>query len=225
MTQDYSAGSSGIRHNSIVDEIVRQIEQRIERGELAPEQRLHEEACAAEWKVSRPSLREAFRVLESQGYIQREPRKGVCVTRITPRKVLDVYQMRSVLEGLAVRLMVERGSDLVLRKLEDLDKRMRAANAIGDLAARAVLNQDFHSLMINASGNEVLREHLIPINKMIKRCRAIAQADPSLLTDSDETHVEIIDCMRRGDAEAAERLRRQRILQFGELIAQRVPLS
>ncbi len=223
MNQEFANTPAGIRHSSIVDEIVRQIEQRIERGELAPEQRLHEEVCAAEWRVSRPSLREAFRVLESQGYIQREPRKGVFVTKITPQKVLDVYQMRSVLEGLAARLMVEHGNELVLRRLEDLDKNMRAANAVGNAALRATLNQDFHSLMINASGNEVLRMHLIPINKMIKRCRAIAFADPDLLPDSDATHSEIIECMRRGDAERVERLRRQRILQFGELIAQRIP--
>lgn len=221
----HATKTKGIQHDSIVDAIVGQIEKRIEQGELVPGQRLHEEACAAEWGVSRPSLREAFRVLESQGYIQRVPRKGVFVTVITPRKVLEVYQMRSVLEGLAVRLMVERGDVAVLRQLEDLDRRMRAANARGATTAHATLNQEFHGLVINASGNEVLRSHLIPINKMVKRCRAIAYADPKLLPDSDETHAEIIEHMRTRDAETAERVRRQRILQFGELIAQRIPLS
>ncbi|MGD9125515.1 MAG: GntR family transcriptional regulator, partial [Desulfarculaceae bacterium] len=152
----------GLTHKSIVERVVEELEGQILNGELEPGQRITEEGLSSKWKVSRSSLREAFRILESQGFVIHEPRRGVRVSVITPRTVREVYQVRAALEGLTLQLAVQENPPKIVDKLKSLHERMKSNVCKGDLAAYHKLNQQFHETFICASKNEYLIQTLTP---------------------------------------------------------------
>ncbi len=211
-----------IKTRSIVDELVRSIEEAVDKGELHPGQQLVEEQLTLRWQVSRSSLREAFRVLDSSGYVEHRARKGVFISDITPRSARELYEVRAVLEGLAARLAVERGNPDVLEQLKQLHEEMTSAAKNDNNVLYSELNQSFHRLIIEASGNELLQKQLVPLNKMAKRYRRLAHMDTELLVDSGLSHLEVIHCMEAHDGVKAELQRRAHILKFAEIIVQKL---
>ncbi len=81
---------------SIVDYAKNFIEQCIVTGELSPGQRIKEEEIAKKLEISRPPVREAFKILEAEGLIRRNPRRGVFVTEITSKDVWEIYTLKMV---------------------------------------------------------------------------------------------------------------------------------
>jgi DNA-binding GntR family transcriptional regulator len=79
------------------------IRDRIRAGSLAGGERVVPEAIAAELSISRMPVREAIRQLDSEGLLTIRPNRGAIVTTLTPEEVLELFEMRSVLEGLAAR--------------------------------------------------------------------------------------------------------------------------
>ena len=211
-----------VQVNSLIEEIVQRIEDAVDNGNLLPGQQLVEEKLVALWQVSRPSLREAFRVLESSGYVERKPRKGVFISMITPTSVIELYEIRAALEGLAARLAVERCDPEVLARLKALDSSMRNLPNDDKSLHYSEYNQIFHQTLIEACGNAMLQKLLIPINKQAKRYRRVAHLDATLHTDSNLSHQEIIAFMEARDGLGAEQARRSRILKFAEYIAAKI---
>ncbi len=173
--------------------MVEDLEGKIVSGELVPRQRITEEALAAEYGVSRSSLREAFRILESQGYIIHEPRKGVCVTSLTPELVRDVYEVRSVLEGLAMFLAVKNISSDQIKFMERINNEMNDASKEKNMIKYTNLNQQFHEKLIEASENDFLMATLTPINKMVKRIRAELFMEEETYKMSEFSHANILN--------------------------------
>ena len=95
-----------INQKSLAEHIVEDLEQKIIVGILQPGQRIIEEALCKTYGVSRSPVREAFHILESQGFVIREPRRGISVAEITPREAEEIYRIRASLEGLAMSLAV-----------------------------------------------------------------------------------------------------------------------
>lgn len=207
-----------LKHKSIVERLVEELENRILKGQLEPGQKIPEEALCEEWQVSRASLREAFRILESQGFVVREPRRGVRVTVITPEWVREIYQVCASLESTATRLAVERQDPKVIKKLRSLHKRMLNAHAKNDVKGYTRLNQEFHDTIIQGSGNDFLVHMLSPINKMTKRFRCEVLTVPGRIPRSLASHEHIIGLFERNEAEEAESLRKETILKFGDEI-------
>jgi DNA-binding GntR family transcriptional regulator len=208
-----------LSHQSLVARVVEEMEQQILNGQLPPGQRITEESLSKQWEVSRSSLREAFRILESQGFVEHTPRRGVKVTEINPTTVREVYQVRAALEGLTVRLAVESKNSKVLAHLTKLHQRMQEKAAKGDRKQFQELNQQFHEVMIKASQNQYLIQTLTPINKMTMRLRAEVFISPQGMEQSLLNHAELLHSFTSGDAKAAGELRTETVLRFGEILA------
>jgi DNA-binding GntR family transcriptional regulator len=119
---------------SLVEEAVRVITDRIVRGDLPPGTRLVEERLAADFGLSRPPIRESFRVLEREGLVTISPRRGVRVRRFTPEEVRDIYLCRAVLRGLAARLAAQHMTPHMLQQLESALAVMERSAASDDVA-------------------------------------------------------------------------------------------
>jgi DNA-binding GntR family transcriptional regulator len=208
----------GLTHKSIVERVVEELEGQILNGELEPGQRITEEGLSSKWKVSRSSLREAFRILESQGFVIHEPRRGVRVSVITPRTVREVYQVRAALEGLTLQLAVQENPPKIVDKLKSLHERMKSNVCKGDLAAYHKLNQQFHETFICASKNEYLIQTLTPINKLAKRFRAEVFISSRGVKKSLVNHAKIVEAFENGNPEAAGEMRKQTVLEFGKML-------
>jgi DNA-binding GntR family transcriptional regulator len=210
-----------INPSSVVDEIVAEIERRITSGAYQPGQRLVETDLIQEWNISRTSLREAFRILESNGYLKHFPRRGVAVASLTPKDVMDIYQVRAVLEGLVMKLAIEHTSEALIQKLLELNDLMLNAYAASDLEKYRQYNIQFHEEILQASQNAFLISVMHSIHKNVERC--MSYLHPGDQNDSNLSHQKIIETFQKKDAVAAETSRHDRILAMADLVISKIP--
>ncbi len=210
-----------IRQKSLPTHVAEDLERKILDGTLKPGQRLIEQELCTTLGVSRSPVREALQVLESQGFVVREPRKGVSVAKVTPREAEQIYQIRASLEGLATSLAVQNRTPELLRELRTLHQQMVLAAGQKRVTAYQRLNQQFHTLVISACHSPRLIQLIRNFDKQTLRYRMAVMRAPGWMAKSTRLHAATLASFEAGDAEAAERLRRSAILsqieRFSEL--------
>ena len=185
------------------------LRERIASQEIAPGSKLREQALAAEYKVPRAQVRETLIALEQRGLIERVPNRGAVVVRLDLTQVFETYDLREVLEGLCARLATQNTTpaswqDMV--KLFDgpMAQYVRAHDYESFIAGYGRLRRR----MIEAAANPVLTSML---DSIYEKTQAIIRRIiilPGRAEHGLAEHRAVIAAMRRGDAAAAERLRR-----------------
>ena len=195
------------------------LRERIARRALPPGTKLLENDLAREFGVSRAKVRDAFGVLEQRGLIQRIPNRGAVVARLDLSQVFEIYAVREMLEGLCVRLAVERTKssswqDLVQvfgRPMETIVKRGEFEKFIANL-------DELRSRTLEAAGNGVLADMLDSINDKTREIQRRIIILPGRAAEGLEQHRAVLAAMRKGDAAAAEELRRANIRSSREYL-------
>src|SRR5207244_9276457 len=147
---DRSGGRAGRRPAmtivapSVVDVVAEELRTLILSGSLKPGERLVEERLTERFGVSRPPLREALRLLEQEGLVERRPRRGTIVTALQADDVREIYTLRWALERLAIELVVPVEDPAVLEPLRAAIAAMKVAAAAGDREALLEANMGFH---------------------------------------------------------------------------------
>ena len=126
------------------------LESAIISGDLKPGQRLHADALAAEYGMSRIPVREALRSLDEAGWVEIKPRHGVHVRTRKPEELDELFEFRAVVEGLVARWAAERRTEQDLARLTAIVERNR--KAVGDPGAAS----DFYAALRAATSNSVL---------------------------------------------------------------------
>lgn len=211
MTSEEETVEGRINQKSLAEHIVEDLEQKIVAGTLKPGQRIIEEALCKAYGVSRSPVREAFHILEGQGFVIREPRKGVSVAKITPREAEEIYRIRASLEGLAMSFAVQNQTPELLKKLKELHQQMVRAAETKTPATYHKLNQKFHELILTACNSPRLIQLIRSFDKQTIRYRRAVTHAPHWMATSTKIHAELVTAFEAGDAEAAERIRREAI--------------
>jgi DNA-binding GntR family transcriptional regulator len=210
-----------IRQKSLAEHIVEDLEQKIIARTLKPGQRIIEESLCKTFGVSRSPVREAFQILESRGFVVREPRRGISVAKITPQEADDIYRIRAGLEGLALSLAVQKQTPVFFKKLKTIHAQMIRASVNENVKTYNNLNQKFHELIIIACGNPRLIQLIRNFDKQTIRYRLAIVNSPGWMENSTRIHAAIIAAFEAGDADEAERIRKNSILgqirQFPEI--------
>lgn len=133
-----------VEQPSLVSLAATSIRQLIVTGELAPGSRLHEPPLATELGISRPPLREALRILESEGLLTKTPRRGYRVIQLSAQDIDEIYSLRNALELFAVELILRRRTNDMFAPLDKVILSMREAAAANDRVAVVQANVDFH---------------------------------------------------------------------------------
>ncbi len=192
---------------------VRRIQEMIAAGSLSPGDNLPpQRELAAMLNVSRPSLREALSVLETLGFIEIQPGRRAIVSQ--PREVrgapprwrfegrfsaTDVFQFRLLVETFTARLTATLITDLQLADLRSNLEEMRGATRALDLELSARLDAEFHSKIIEFSGNNLFSEvYSITEDIILEAHRLPLQARDRLWEPLDE-HVDIIKAFEQRD--------------------------
>jgi DNA-binding GntR family transcriptional regulator len=204
--------SLGLLHKSLVQTIVENIEDRILCGELRPGERLTEQSMCDLLEVSRSPLREAFRILENQGFLENKARKGVFVAKLNRKDAIDIYIIRANLESLATFLAVEKNGPKLAEDLRPLHEKMKKSVTDQNLDEYQRYNAQFHQTLIAACGNGILADMLERFDKQTMRYRLRILCNEGRLEESLKNHDALIRSIEIGDAAAAEKTRKEAIL-------------
>jgi len=143
---------------TLVDDIRDYLRDCIVNLSIKPGEQLNELALIKKLGVSRSPLREAFRLLEGEGFAVRFRAKGVFVRKITKEDILELFPIRAVLESLAAELAATKLSEKELQSIERVTERMEQAAQSGDIKAYGKLNFDFHREIVKGARNKRLEE-------------------------------------------------------------------
>ncbi len=201
-----------------VDDVILAIRAAVLKGDFTPGRRLSEPELARQLGVSRTPVREALRSLEREGLVQRTPGRGIAVVKITPEDVDEIYTIKSVLEGVAVRLACQRASDKEIERLYRFTDDMQALAEKDDIGAYAAVSREFHAALIRAARSRRLSEVYRIVDAPIQRLRVFALAQPGRPRASVREHRAILDAIARRDPEAAETLIRAHVGGAGTMV-------
>lgn len=207
------------QRTTYADEVTAAIRDAIVRGTYEPGRRLSEPELARELGVSRTPVREAVHDLEKEGLLQRTPGRGISVVRISHEDVEELYTIKSVLEGVAVRLACQRASDRDIERLSRFISEMETLAKGEDIGAYARVSRDFHASLIRAARSPRLADLYRIVDAPIQRLRVYALAQPGRPHDSVREHRAILDAIARRDARAAESLIREHVGGAGAILA------
>ena len=127
---------------SIADLAKGHIQVWIIKGEYQPGQQLKEEEVAARLDISRPPVREAFKMLEAEGLVIRKPRRGVFVTEMTEKDVWEAYTLKAALYEMAMELAMDSIDDSQVQELEAVVRRME--NCVAAEPVELLQYQEYH---------------------------------------------------------------------------------
>ena len=173
----------------------------IETGGLCPGDRLLETELAAKFGVSRTPVREAIRRLESDGIVEHKPRVGAVVRSLGQQEIVELYEMRIVLEATAATMAAQHASVAELDTLDQLNTDMAAAS--GNAFAVAALNRRFHNCIMNAARNRFLAQSYNALSHALVVLGKTTLASPDRVEQVCAQHHAIIQALRAGDGTAA----------------------
>lgn len=194
------------RHQTLREKILETIRESILKGSLKPGEKVAEPELAERFGISRTPIREAFRQLESEGYLTVIPRKGAVVTELSERDVSEFYAIKSILEGYAARLAARNLSPRDIEKLEQINLRLELLAKEGDVKSFYRVHNEFHDLFIRASGNEKLAELIDQVGMKFNRLRMASLSLPGRMEISVAEHKKIIEAFQSQNGEVADHL-------------------
>jgi DNA-binding GntR family transcriptional regulator len=202
---------------SISYQIYEHLKTQILYGEISPGERLAQEKIAEQLNVSRMPVREAFRLLEQDGLVERLPQGGLRVPLITVETIQHVLGIRAALETYAIELACGRISEEEIVQLENIKRqahevlKQESIDYFEKLKRFYDLNTEFHDTIYEATGNPYLIKVISQLRNLVLRMRAIGLREPSTWIEIWEEHDQLIDSLKRKDNETASRNIKQHI--------------
>jgi DNA-binding GntR family transcriptional regulator len=194
------------------EEAVDRLRDMIVRGELAPGSRLNERVLTAHLGVSRTPLREAIKLLATEGLVELLPNRGAVVAPIEPARIAETLTVMGALESLAGELACARASDQEIAEIRALHYEMLAMHARGDLDGYFRNNQAIHLRLVEAAGNAVLAQTYRQLNANARRVRYMANLSSERWDAAVAEHEAILAALAARDAARLKRLLRDHLL-------------
>ena len=182
-------------------------------GTIKSGERLTQEDIAARLNVSRQPVTHALAVLKAQGFLIASGRRGLVVAPVDGKFFEDVYQIRSVLEPLAVRLSSARLTKHAIVKGRSLVEHGRNLVIANDSRASLQADVDFHSFLYDLSGNPLIGECLRLHWRHLRRAMGEVLSYPGMSISVWQEHSRILEAMIRGDGEGAAHLMERHVTE------------
>lgn len=170
-------------------------------GGLRPGQRVNQEAVAERVGLSVAPVREALRVLEQEGQVTYLPRRGYFVTELRVEDLVEIYELRRVLEARAVRSALPTIDDDTLQRIAEAAQDCAAAADHGDVIAELAANRQFHFAIMEAPGQPHTTRLIRLLWDSTEAYRAMYYNAPEERLASLEAHDRIIDAIVARDVE------------------------
>ncbi len=195
-----------------VDDLGQILRDRVVREVYVSGQRLREREISEEFGVSRGQVREAFSLLVERRLLVREANVGVAVARLGPEEILELYELRGAVEGMAARLAAERAPDGawddLLKEFNNAADRMVASHDMDrylDLIDRTYLS------IVKHARNAVLEETMAQIYDRLAVLARRSVLLPGRAVEGLRLHKQLIAALAARDGESAERIKRENL--------------
>jgi DNA-binding GntR family transcriptional regulator len=191
--------------------------------EMLPGKKIIEETLAQEIGVSRTPIREALFKLEHEGIVEIIPRRGAFVVKQSKEDIIEIMQIREVLEALIVRLVTPILSDTDIEELRLCLDRLRTTPE----AERHALEYndselEFHGLLLNRCPNLMLRQMMEMVNARLQIIRLRTVVLPGRAQKSLDEHAEILEMIAKRNPEEAEALMRRHVISVRDMALENI---
>ncbi|MDC7245302.1 MAG: FadR/GntR family transcriptional regulator [Sphaerochaetaceae bacterium] len=203
-----------VKKMPISDQVVDSIKNSIMDGTFGEGEKLpSEQSLCASLQVSRSTIREAYRVLQTMGYVELKPGRGAFVKSSAPHEVINVrdwfrvnapklndfIEVRIAIESLAIKIAVERSTEEEYQKLVDINKEFIEAVKVMDVKEMAALDELFHKTLVDISHNTLLINLNSIVAKEFKKYRSMSFRVKKNAENAIEPHLEILAALGSRD--------------------------
>jgi DNA-binding GntR family transcriptional regulator len=190
--------------NALTDEIAS--------GALAAGSALEEQLLADRFGASRTPVREALRQLAVSGLVEVRGRRGVVVARMTPERIMDMFETSAEVEAMCVRLATYRMTPLERSQLIELHEASRTMVEANNVDAYDAFNREFHECIYRATHNSFLAEQAQDVRSRLIAFRRTQLRQGDRIRRSRDEHEAIMQAIAEGDGETAARRMRAHML-------------
>lgn len=173
--------------------------------QLKPGEALVENELAKQLQISKTPVRNALMWLEKEGLVVRAPYRGASVADLTLEEMEEIFEIRSVLEGLATRLATPLFTEEEIEEAQlILRKHARAADQ-GRMDDASKHNREFHNLIVQKAPNHWLKQTLNHFEDHMRRYRVLSNFQSGRLNKSVKEHERILDALIDRNADEADK--------------------
>jgi len=204
----------------LYDGVLFQLRQMIFEAELKPGARIVERVLCERLKVSRTPLREAFKVLASEGLVDLLPNCGARVSRFQEQDIRNAMEVMGAIEGLAGELAATRASDDAIAEIQSLHYQMQAHYLRRELPEYFRLNQAIHRRIVEAAGNGLLTTQYDALSLRVARARYLVNwLDEERWARAMQEHEAMLGCLtHRAGADLRDLLRKHLMNKLSSLL-------
>ena len=190
--------------NSLHQEVASTLREQISSGVLAPGSFLDEVALCERLEISRTPLREALKVLTSEGLLRHEPRRGCFVSEVTEQDLDDIFPVIALLEGRCAYEAARNATDADLTELGTLHEQLHGHAQAGRITDYYATNYIIHEAIIQLANNRWLAQAIADLRKILKLARLQQLHAPGRLAQSLSEHMKVFAALKDRDSEGAE---------------------
>jgi DNA-binding GntR family transcriptional regulator len=183
---------------ALYEEVAELLRQRIFARELAPGSWIDEMRLAEEYGISRTPLREALKVLATEGLVTMKMRRGAYVTEVNDKDQRDVYHLLSLLESDAAGVVATQASDAELAELERIHQELVAA--VGNTDKFFEINERFHMRLLEIANNRWRDQMVADLRKVMKLNRHNSLLKSGRIEESLREHQALLEALLKRDA-------------------------
>jgi DNA-binding GntR family transcriptional regulator len=204
--------SNSLAAPALYQQVAERLRSRIFAHDLAPGAWIDEQAIASEYGISRTPLREALKVLASEGLVALKPRRGCYVTELAEQDLDEIFPVMALLEGRCAFEATRKASDEDLGRLAAIHADLERYAAANDADHFFEANQQFHDALQELAGNRWLRQLIEETRKFIKLTRRDSLNLAGRLRQSLAEHRAILAAVQQKEPDQAARLMHEHIL-------------
>ncbi len=195
----------------LYEEVAERLRERIFNRELSPGDWVDESVLTAQYGISRTPLREAIKLLASEGLITMKPRRGAYVTEVSEQDLREVFELLALLESDAAGVVATQKNETLMAALEKLHLQLIAAKT--DREAFFSINEQFHTMLLKAAGNRWREQTVADLRKVMKLNRHHSLFKTGRVDESLKEHDAIMQALRIGDGTMAVNAMRYHMMQ------------
>lgn len=195
-----------IERRALHEDLADTLREAIIHGEFAPGAKISEKDLCERFGVSRTPVREALKILTTEGLVQLTQNRGASITPLTRQDIRDAFPVMAALEALSGELSAKAATDEQIARMTHLQAEMRAMFEKGDRKGYFAINEEIHQLILQAAGNPVLARMIRSVSAQVRRARYRANLSRERWAAAIDEHDEILAAFAARDSRRLARL-------------------